>query len=69
MCRKAVLKKLGFPQAENEYACGYHYLISVVRKGEVLDDFAINLECHELALGDRSYYFDWNKLEDFAALF
>jgi hypothetical protein len=65
----ALKKSWVFSRPQNQYACGYHYVISVLRNGEVLDDFAINLECHELALGDRSFYFDWTNLEDFAGRF
>jgi hypothetical protein len=65
----ALKKNWVFTRPQHQYACGYHYLISVLRNGNVLDDFSINLECHELALGDRSYYFDWRRLEDFAGRF
>jgi hypothetical protein len=65
----ALKKSWIFAKPQNQYACGYHYLISILRNGEILDDFAINLDCHELALGDRSFYFDSKKLEDFALRF
>jgi hypothetical protein len=48
------------------YACGYHYYILILRNGEEIDSFAINLECNEIVTELGSRYFDLKKLEDFS---
>jgi hypothetical protein len=56
-----------FKRPQRQYACGYHYYVLILRHGEVVKDFSINLECHELASENGSLYFDFNKLEAFSS--
>ncbi|MBI5540419.1 MAG: hypothetical protein HY951_10205 [Bacteroidia bacterium] len=48
-----------------QYACGYHYDISVCKNGEIIESFAINLNCSEIVSRKGYFYFDSNKLRKF----
>jgi hypothetical protein len=63
----AIKKAWVFRKPQNRFACGYHYYIMIVRNGVEVETFAVNLECHELAAKDRSFYFDFDKLTTFAS--
>ena len=63
----ALKKAWVFKRPQHQYACGYHYYIIILRHGEEVNGFAINLECHELATDAGSLYFDFDKLEAFSS--
>ncbi|MBE7517509.1 MAG: hypothetical protein HS105_13030 [Chloracidobacterium sp.] len=65
----AIKKAWVFKKPQHMHACGYHYDIIVVKDGEKLDSFALNLECNELVSPNSSLYFDLKKLEMFASKF
>ena len=54
-----------FKKPGKKYSCGYHYIINICKKGEILESYALNLECKELVTDKGYFYFDTNKLRQF----
>jgi hypothetical protein len=47
-----------FKKRNPQYACGYHYAVSVCRGGKELETFLINLNCNVIATDSGYYFFD-----------
>lgn len=58
-------KNWTFEKPGKQYACGYHYIIYICQKGEIIESYALNLECKEIATDKGYFYFDTNKLREF----
>lgn len=58
-----------FPREQRMHACGYHYELLILKDGQVVDSFAVNLECNEIVTDVGSLYFDHKKLRNFASSF
>jgi hypothetical protein len=56
-----------FTEPQNQHACGYHYYFLVLKDGEEIDSFPVNLECKELVTANGSVYFDGKRLEMIAS--
>jgi len=55
-----------FTKESPRYACGYHYKIKLVRGGEELAGFRINLNCNEIVTDNyEAYFFDAQLLRCF----
>ena len=50
------------------YASGYHYIVYVTQNGNIIESFAVNLNCNVIASGKGYYYFDSKKLSQFKDL-
>ena len=62
--REWVFNKIG-----KRYSCGYHYNIYLCRQGEIIERFAVNLNCNEIVSDNGYFYFDPNKLRIFYGKF
>jgi hypothetical protein len=68
---KAVLNKIKnewtFYKKSKYYKCGYHYEIKLLRNGDLIDSFSINLEdgCNAIVTSIGPLVFDPSKLEMF----
>lgn len=49
----------------NMYACGYHYIVYLCNQGQIIESFAINLNCQEIATDVGYFYFDPKLLREF----
>jgi hypothetical protein len=58
-------KEWVFKKPSPQYACGYHYIISICKNGLMVDRFYINLNCNEIATNKGYFYFDTGKLRMF----
>jgi len=58
-------KEWVFRKPGKNYACGYHYHIFLVQRGNIVLTMRINLDCEILAIGDSFYHFKPNKLKKF----
>jgi len=54
-----------FKRPGKRYACGYHYDIYICKQGEILESFAINLNCNEIVTDKGYFYFDPDLLRQF----
>ncbi|MFD1605823.1 hypothetical protein ACFSC2_24005 [Flavobacterium artemisiae] len=54
-----------FNKPSKKYSCGYHYDIFICKKGQILESYAINLECKVIVTDKGYFYFDTNKLREF----
>ncbi len=54
-----------FKTPSPQYSCGYHYIIYICKNGKCLEDFAVNLNCNEIATDKAYFFFDSKKLRKF----
>lgn len=54
----AIKKAWVFRRRQYQYACGYHYIVILVKNGVELERHGINLNCRELTTDDGSLYFN-----------
>jgi hypothetical protein len=54
-----------FKKPSPQYACGYHYVVSVCRNGLPIESFHINLNCNLIVTDKGYFFFDAKKLRMF----
>lgn len=59
-------KEWVFKKPSPQYACGYHYIVYICKDGNAIENFAINLNCNEIATDNGYFFFDTKKLSVFA---
>ena len=52
-----IKKEWTFDRRSPAYACGYHYDILLVKDGEVVESFSVNLNCDQIVTEKGSYFF------------
>lgn len=62
-----IKKEWIFKKNSPAWACGYHYVIHICKKGKTLESFAINLNCNVISTNDGYFVFDAKKLRKFKA--
>lgn len=62
---KEFKKEWVFTEESPFYFCGYHYIIRILKKGENIEEFFINLNCNMISTQKGYYRFDSKKLRLF----
>lgn len=61
----AIKKEWTFKRPSPQYACGYHYEVTICKNGLELETLLINLNCNVIVSDDGYFYFEAKQLEMF----